>query len=184
MTGGRMRLGAVVAVGLLIAFALWVVLSRDDAEPPPSQSTPAQASPTGPPLSQSALLDRVQSSGARVYWVGPRDRTGYELTTTRAGRAFVRYLPAGVNPGDPRPDFLTVATYPLPSGLSALRRTGRQHGAQTVRLQGGALVYTNREKPTSAYVARPGWKFQVEVYHPKPGEAMRLVLAGDVQPVR
>ena len=89
------------------------------------------------------------------------------------------------SPGDPRPDFLTVATYPLgTNALTALRKAGREDGAQTVELPGGSLMVTKPAHPTSAYYVRPGWRFEVEVYHPTAGEAMRLVLTEAVQEIR
>jgi hypothetical protein len=182
MAGGQVRLAATLAIALGVALAVWLLVSDGD-EPSTPTEAPSPTAVDGPRLSEGGLVERAQSTGTPVYWVGPRDGVGYELTTTPAGRTFVRYLPEGVNPGDPRPDFLSVATYPLPSGLSALRRAGRESGGQTVRLPGGTLVFSNREEPTSAYLARPGWEYQVEVYHPKPGEALRIVLAGDVEEV-
>jgi hypothetical protein len=173
MFGGQGRLAAVAAAALVIALGLLFLLTRKDDAPAPSAAR----------LSEGRLIDRANASHARVYWVGPRDEIAYELTITPSGRAYVRYLPRGVTAGDPRPDFLTVGTYPLPAGVSALRRAGRASGAELIRLPGGALAYTSRQRPTSAYLARPGWKYQVEVYDPKPGEAMRLVLAGNVKQV-
>jgi hypothetical protein len=43
---------------------------------------------------------------------------------------------------------------------------------------------TNPAQPTSAYYVRRGWRFEVEVYHPTAGEAMRLVLSKAVREVR
>lgn len=183
MTGRQVRLVAVPAAALvLLVLGLWLGLGDGDGPPRSVRGQPPSAA--APRLSRGELVKRAQSSKVDVYWIGPRSGVGYELTISRSGRAFVRYLPDGVKPGDPRPNFLTVGTYPLSSGTSALRRAGRQDDAQLIRLPGGALVYMNRRQPTSAYVARPGWKYQVEVYHPKPGEAMRLVLVGDVRQIK
>jgi hypothetical protein len=181
MTRGQVRLGAVLATTLVLAVGLWLALTGGNG--PPSRAPARSKAAAEPRLSQGGLIERAQSSGVHVYWVGPRAGSGYELTTTPAGRAFVRYLPRGVDAGDPRPNFLTVGTYPLSSGVSALRRAGRTKGAQVIKLPRGALVYVNREKPTSAYLARPGWHYEVEVFHPTPGEAMRLVLVGDVRQI-
>jgi hypothetical protein len=175
----QIRVGAVLAGALLVALVLWIVLSSgdDDATRPP-------ATAVGPRLDERALIDRTRELDPRPYWVGPQEGHAYELTTTPAGRTFVRYLPEGVSPGDPRPDFLTVATYPIgASAIAALRRAGREKGAQIVELPGGALVVTNAADPTSAYYARRGWRFEVEVYHPTPGEAMRLVLSEAVREI-
>lgn len=181
MSGGQIRVGAALAGVLVVALVLWIVLS--DGDEPSQPNTVPQI--TGPRLDERALVQRTRSLDPRPYWVGPLDDHTYELTITPTGRTFVRYLPAGVNPGDPRPDFLTVATYPLrSSGLAALRRAGREKGAQTADLPGGARIVTNPAHPTSAFYARRGWEFEVEVYHPTPGEAMRLVLSEAVQEIR
>lgn len=37
--------------------------------------------------------------------------------------------------------------------------------------------------PTSVYFARPDQDFQVEVYDPHPGEALRLIKSGAIEPV-
>lgn len=170
-----------MAAVLVVGFVLWLVLAGgDDQADKPNSSPQAQVKP----LSQSGLVDVTQSRGKRVYWVGPRTGVGYEFTTTPAGRAFVRYLPEGVRVGDPRPAFLTVATYPLSDPVAAVRRAGRKPGAKTVRVPSGGVAVTNTARPTSAFFARPGAEAQVEVYDPKPGQAMKLVLAGRVQPVR
>ena len=39
-------------------------------------------------------------------------------------------------------------------------------------------------RPTNVYFAYPKQPYQVEVFDPKPGRALRLVLAGRVEPVR
>ena len=122
--------------------------------------------------------------GAPVYWVGPRAKLNYEFTAATGGRRYVRYLPKGVKAGDPRPDFLTVGTYVIPHPLADLRRASRAHDAETIHLPGGGLALMDRSKPTSAFIVRPGWTAQVEVYDPKPGMAMELILNGDVRAVR
>jgi hypothetical protein len=176
---------AVLVAALLVALALWILLRDGDEEDERSNAASQATTATGPRLDQRALVDRAGSLDRPTYWVGPRDGHAYEFTTTPAGRTFVRYLPAGVEPGDPRPDFLTVATYPLGAdALAALRRAGRETGAQTVELPGGALMVTDPAHDTSAYYARRGWRSEVEVYHPTPGEAMRLVLSKAVREIR
>jgi hypothetical protein len=179
--GGRIRLGALVAVGLAVAFLVWLFVSGDDgADTPEASGGPGSARA----LSADELAAAAGSTDRPVYWAGPRAGVRYELTLTPTGRAFVRYLPPGVEAGDPRPDFLTVATYPLADPLAAIRRTASRPGMRSERLPGGGLVVTARGGSTSAFFAEPGSNAQVEVYAPTPGEALGLVLGGVVQPVR
>jgi hypothetical protein len=178
---GRVRLGALVAVGLAVAFLVWLLLSGDDGADTPETSGGAGASRA---LSAAELLAAVRSAERPVYWAGPRTGVRYELTLTPTGRAFVRYLPEDVEAGDPRPDFLTVATYPLADPLAAVRRTASRPGMRSERLPGGGLVVTARGGSTSAFFAERGSNAQVEVYAPTPGEALGLVLGDVVQRVR
>jgi hypothetical protein len=178
---GRMRLGALVAVGLAVAFLVWLLLSADDGAETPEGSGGAGAPRA---LSAAELAATARSTERPVYWAGPRAGVRYELTLTPTGRAFVRYLPPGVEAGDPRPDFLTVATYPLADALSAVRRAASRPGMRSERLPGGGLVVTARGGSTSAFFAEPDANAQVEVYAPTPGEALGLVLGDVIKPVR
>jgi hypothetical protein len=184
MSRRRVGAGAIVAGALVIALVLWIVLSGGD-DSARHNGAPQPAAAAGPRLDQNGLVTLVRTRNAQAYWVGPRAGSAYEFTTTPAGRTFVRYLPNGVNPGDPRPDFLTVATYPVgTSALTVLRRAGKARGAQTVKLPDGALIVTETAHPTSVDFARRGWRSEVEIYHPRPGEALRLAIAGAVREIR
>ncbi len=178
---GRLRLGALVAIGLAVAFLVWLVLSGDDGTDTREASGGAGAPRA---LSAAELVAAVGAADRPMYWAGPRTGVRYELTLTPTGRAFVRYLPQGVEAGDPRPDFLTVATYPLADPLAAVRRTASRAGMRSERLPGGGLVVSARGGSTSAFFAEQGSNAQVEVYAPTPGEALGLVLGDVVQPVR
>ena len=189
MTKGGIRITAVVAGAILVALAIWLVLSSGNDPGKSSHQAHAQSSVprsnSGATILAIATLERAaRRLGAPVYWVGPRGKLDYEFTAATGGRRYVRYLPKGVKAGDPRPDFLTVGTYVIPHPLADLRRASRAHDAETVHLPGGGIALMDRSKPTSAFIVRPGWKAQVEVYDPKPGMAMELILNGDVRAVR
>lgn len=139
----------------------------------------------GVPLAVSAeTLDEIAGSfDAPVYWAGPLTSSKFELTTTRAG-TFVRYLPAGVLAGDPRPDFTTIATYPLANAYATAARRGTEPGMASREMPGGGVAVWSRTDATSVYLAYPQVPHLVEVYAQKPAEARRLALSGDVRPVR
>ena len=86
MSGGQIRLGAVLAGALVVAVGLWIVLSDDDQQAQPNAAPPV-ASGSAQRLDERALIDRAGSLETRPYWVGPREGHGYELTTTRAARS-------------------------------------------------------------------------------------------------
>jgi hypothetical protein len=96
----------------------------------------------------------------------------------------VRYLRDGARAGDPRPDFVTVATYPGEDGVAKLRRTAAARpGAELSRGSDGALVLNDPSLPDSAYLAYPDTNVQVELYSPIPNHARRLASRGEVRQV-
>jgi len=175
----------VAAGAIVVALALWLVMSARNHQsqlkgPAASSASPAEHAP----LSEPGLIADVHRLHTPVYWVGPRANVGYEFDLTRDGRTYVRYLPRGVQAGDPRPDFLTVGTYNLVHPMADLRTAGHELGGETVHLPGGAVAFMDRSRPTSAFIVGRNWKAQVEVYDPTPGKAMELVLMGDVRAIR
>jgi hypothetical protein len=118
-----------------------------------------------------------------VSWAGPKSGYSYEVTTTRDGRFYVRYLPTGVAAGDPRASFLTVGTYSRTSAFADLRHASNAKGTWQVDLDRHGLLVFTPTNPKNAYFAFPGAKYQVEVYDPSGKAASRLVLAGKIVPV-
>jgi hypothetical protein len=96
---------------------------------------------------------------------------------------YVRYLPKGTRAGDARASFLTVGTYPTAGAYANLRHAAKDGGATSARTRDGGLVIVPDRARTSAYLAYPGSKVQVEVFEPDADDALGLVLSGSVAPV-
>lgn len=171
----QVRLGALLALGFATFLIGWLMVG--------GKGEPSTAPSKVSAVSEAGLRDFAASVRNPVYWAGPRTGQTYELFRTADGRVYVRYLPAGVKVGDPRPHFLTVGTYPLANGFAALKRISRAPGATAHALPGGGLAVSNAGS-LSVYLAYPGAKYQVEVYTPSRGAARKLVLGGQVVPVR
>jgi len=122
------------------------------------------------------------SSGHAIYWAGKQTRTTYELSELSGGGIFVRYLPAGVNAGDPRP-FATVATYPVRGAYAAVKKIALRPGATSHRVANGGIAVTDPAHPKSVYLAYPHADVEVEVFAPAAGRAHQLVDSGAVIPV-
>jgi hypothetical protein len=191
----RLRLGAVLAVGLAGAFLAWVLVDRDDDEavrgmsPPIAETTPPDTTGTvAAPAVEPILVDPDQLRGlaARnaipVYWAGRRAGTSIEVSSRTDGTFYVRYLPPGVPPGDEGPA-LTVATYPRANGFAEVRRAARK-GTKTMRLPGGGLAVYGSGDSRNVHLAYPGEPYQVEVFSPRLDAARALVASGAVQPLR
>ncbi len=165
----------VLSVALVAVVIVWIV--GDDSSSPPKVNEPTA-------VSASALSDFAGEHGTPVYWLGERPEDTYELTDSSSGRVYVRYLPKGVEVGDKRARFVTVATYPQEGGVAALREAAAEEkGAKLGKTDDGAVLLVDPTSPKNAHLAYPGADVQVEVYSPVPGEALRLAARGAVQPV-
>jgi hypothetical protein len=119
--------------------------------------------------------------GHPVYWAGSHAGYEIELREDAEGSVYLRYLPPGVEAGDPRRDLLTVGTYPIAAPQSAVRRAAATAHAPVRHLSKGGIAFDNSQG--SAYLAYPGSDLQIEVYSPKPGEAMGLIRSGAIEAV-
>lgn len=164
----------VLSVALIAVVIVWI--AGDDS------SSPQPGEPAA--LSTTELSDFADEQDAPVYWLGERPGETYELTDSESGRIYVRYLPKGVDTGDERASFVTVATYPEEGGVAALRKAARnEDGAKLGKTDDGAVLLIDPGAPKNAHLAYPGADVQIEVYSPVPGEALRLAARGEVQPV-
>jgi hypothetical protein len=172
------RLGAIVAVIAGLALIGWFVLGSSGDDDGGAQANEPQA------VSVEGLQEEAGSKQVPVFWAGPQAGTTYELTETSDGSVYVRYLAEDADVGDPSPDFLTVATYPLENGYARVQAAAEEEGAEIEELPNGGLALVDADRPSSVYVAYRGEPYQVEVYDPSPDRAVELVTSGAVQPVR
>lgn len=187
---GSIRLGAALAVGLAVAFLVWVVAGRDGGDgtaatvDTPAATTGGRGRDILLAATEKNLRDLARVTERPIYWAGPRSGATYELTQAPDGRTYVRYLPRGVAVGDRTGGYLLVATYALPNAYRAVQRAGARPGAVTFRVPGGGLAVYNRDAATNVYFAYPRSRYQVEVYDPDPRTARRLVASGAIRPIR
>jgi hypothetical protein len=174
----------VLAVALVAAFVAWLLLSDNDNDDAEGEGANTADATTARAATQEELVELARSLDYPIYWAGSLPDRTFELTRTGSGRVYIRYLPPGVDPGDPNPRYLTVGTYPQANGFAAVRAASRRPNAVSRQTAGGALIVYNRARPRSAYFSFPGARFQVEVFDPTPGRARQLTLAGRITRVR
>ena len=188
-----LRVGAVVALALAVAFVVWLLVRGSDSSPKPAASSPSKTvtaqTTTRPakPILEAASVQTLKTVAALVghpvYWAGARSGTRYELTRTSDGRIYIRYLPKGVKVGDRQANYLIVATYPVQNAYRAVQTAAKAKGAETFAVAGGAKAVLNANAPTNVYFAFPRSNYQIEVYDPKPGRARALVASGKIRPL-
>jgi hypothetical protein len=176
---GHLRVAALAVALAAVAVAVaWLVMRSEGG----TAALPAVNA--GPKLVSRAQLEEFANTlGRPLYWAGPKAGSSLELTRASGGKIFVRYLPRGVEPGDPRPDFLTVGTYAGPQSFAALKQARTGQGTISMRLTHHGLAVFDWRKPTSVYFGYPDADYQVEVFAPASETARALVLTGRVVPV-
>jgi hypothetical protein len=169
------RIAAVVALAVAAGVIVWVVARGDDNS---SRKPPSARAVSAPEL--AALQARVRHP---VYWAGPKRGFTYELTRTRGGQIYVRYLPGGVPIGANQPKYLTIGTYPLKNALASVRAIAKRLRVAPMKLKGRGIAVLDTEHPTSVYLAFRGSDYEIEVYDPSPARALRLARSGKIRPV-
>jgi hypothetical protein len=163
---------AVVVVAAIVGAILLLGGDDDDSDGGGAQT-----------LTVEELQDLAASRERPTFWAGPQSGLKYEVTETEDGAVYIRYLPEDAQVGDPRPGYLTVATYPLDNGYERVAAASRRDDTEAERHDGG-LAVINSTRPSSVYFAHRDGNYQVEVYHPSPERARELVLSGAVEPLR
>jgi hypothetical protein len=172
-------LGGAAIVALLLASGLlvWLLAYRDDG------SATSPASPRASAVTQVELRQLAADIGHPLYWAGPNETDTYELTRTRDGGVYLRYLPDGASVGDPRPNFRTIGTYPSTTAFATLQAGARRKDARVFRFESGAIAVSYAKTPGSVFFAFPGSPYLVEVFDPEPGRAVKLVTSGQVETI-
>ena len=169
------RIFAVLGGLIAAALILWVALDSGDSksEAGSTQSTEAEI------VGVAALRKAATGQDTPIYWAGLTKGSELELSQPSADRTYVRYLPSGVEAGDPQP-FLTVGSYRFKDPTGALRSRGSQASGVLASAPGGGVVYFDRTNPKSVYLAYPGTEVEIEVFAPDFKEALQLVTDGRI----
>ena len=174
-------LEAIVALIAIVAVAIVLIVKADDGGGTIPPATVARAEPVT--ADADALRTVAGAVGHPVYWAPAEKPATYELTQTPDGRLYIRYLPEGVQIGDPRPDFLTIGTYPQKDAFASVQQGAKRKGALTKELPGGGLAVAQSDRPNSVFFAYPESAVLIEVFDPTAGRAETLVTSGAVRPI-
>jgi hypothetical protein len=169
-------IAAAIALAVVLGLVIWLLVRGGEKTTRPFRA-PASAA------SIRRLNAFASSVGHPIYWAGSQPSFTYELSRTKDGRVYIRYLPPGVKVGNSNPNYLTVGTYPQPHAFATLRATAKKQGVHTIRLAGGGLAFQYKSRPTSVYLAYPGSDYQIEVFDPSPSRSLQLVASGQIQAV-
>jgi hypothetical protein len=158
-------------------------LANNGSVQPVIQTVESQA--RGPLAASPADLRSLATTlGHPIYWAGPRPKTTYELWQTPRGLTYIRYLPLGVQVGG-NGQYLIVGTYPMKNAFTITRSSSaKSKSSITRRIPDGGIAAYSKKHATNVYVAYPGVDVQIEVYDPSAKLTPRLVVSGQIVPVR
>ena len=181
-SSGKKTLKVIVALVVLAAIGAavaWVLVGRWTTDH--GRDLDPDGDGVGPVVVSNATLSALAANtGHPVYWAGAIAGRKPEFTKTTISRVYVRYLPAGVKAGDPRTDYLIVATYPFPGAYAALKKAS---DGRAITIPGGGIAVVSRVDPRSVNFAYPNAAFQGEIYDPSAAKALATAKSGDIQPI-
>ena len=179
----QLRIGAVVAIALAIAFVVWLIVrggGGGSSETTANATTLPQVGPTAVSVTQLGTFS--DKAGHPIYWAGPIPGTRYELTQTSKGSIYVRYLPQGVPIGTNVRHTL-VGSYPVDDAYKVLQGLAKKDGEISFPAPGSGIAVYSKSSPTNVYLAYPDSNVQIEVFDPSPARARGLITSGQIAPV-
>jgi hypothetical protein len=178
----NVRVGAIVAVAIAVAFVAWLLVRGDDSN---TASTTTNGQAVGPvATTEEELRSLSDELGHPLYWAGPIPDRTYELTRTSDSRVFIRYLPKGVPVGIRQAAYTIVGTYPVENAYKVLQGLAKKPDESSFSAPAGGFAVYSTTQPNNVYLAYPGSNLQIEVYDPSPQQARRLITSGQVAAVR
>jgi hypothetical protein len=176
------RICAAGVIGIVSIAILIADVAGGSGPAAPRTSGPAAGAVV---LTEYELLSRGYTIEPTAYWIGPLpgvDR--FELEGDSGGNVYVRYLTRGAGAGEGRADSLTVAGYPVAEALQSLERAARAaDGGEELSSHDGFSVLGSGDSDSAYVVFDDQPELQVEIYSPRPGEALELAGSGALTPV-
>ena len=121
----------------------------------------------------------VVSNGLTVYWVGAEPGSKYILNAAVASSISVRYIPAGTTGTDATTTYREVGTFVSANAFKVTQdAAGLENGVGFINVDGNAVYYDSRD-PKNVYVGIKGKDIQVEVFDPRPDQALAQVMSAN-----
>ena len=178
----NVRVGAIIAVAIAVAFVAWLLVRGGDSNTTPSTTTGQAVGPVA--TSEDELRSLSDELGHPLYWAGPIPDRTYELTRTSDNRVFIRYLPKGVPIGIRQAAYTIVGTYPVENAYKVLQTLAKKPDESSFSAPSDGFAVYSTTQANNVYLAYPGSNLQIEVYDPSPQKARDLITSGQVAAVR
>lgn len=125
-------------------------------------------------LTEAELHSAVKTLGGSIYWAGPMSGARYALNHIAIGQDLVRYLPNGEGLTDVEQNYRVIATYQDANAFATMQTAGKLDTGVSITNPDGSLIYYAKATPSHVYLAFKGLAFQIEIFDPTPGGALKL----------
>jgi hypothetical protein len=125
-------------------------------------------------LTETELHSAVKALGGSIYWAGPVSGALYSLNHIAIGQDLVRYLPNGEGLSDVEQNYRVIATYQDANAYETMQTAGKLDTGVSITNPDGSLIYYAKATPSHVYLAFKGLAFQIEIFDPTPGTALKL----------
>ncbi len=174
----------VAALSALLSFALtWAMVSSRAvtvtlALPTTTNTvaTPAvNAAASGQvALTEAQLKAEARKVGGSIFWAGALSGAKYTFNHLAPGQDFIRYLPNGQGLTDTAQNYRVIATYKDATAYATFVEAIKLKTGVTTTNSDGSIVYYAEATPTHVYMAFKGLSYQIEIFDPTPGTALKL----------
>ena len=123
------------------------------------------------------LRSVIDRNGLTVYWVGAEAGYNYLLNAAVPSSISVRYIPAGISGKDTTVTYREVGTFVSVGAFSITQNAAKlENGVGFINVDGNAVYYDSRD-PTNVYMGIKGKDIQVEIFDPRPDQALAKVMS-------
>lgn len=140
-----------------------------------TNSIPGNLDSTGQTaLNEDQLKAVARKVGGSFFWVGSENGAKYTFNHNAPGQDFIRYLPNGLGLTDKTQNYRVIATYKVVNAYSILLQASKQPNSVGLINSDGSLIYYAKSAPTHVYMAFKGKEYQIEIFDPIAGAALKL----------
>lgn len=125
-------------------------------------------------LTESELTSAVKTAGGLVYWIGPSAGAKYTFNRVSEGQSFIRYLPGGTGLADTAENYRIIATYEDSTAYETMQKAAKLESGVSTTNPDGSIVFYQKASPLHVYLAFKNLGYQIEIFDPTPGEALKL----------
>ena len=125
-------------------------------------------------LTESELISAVKAVGGSIYWLGSAAGAKYTFNNVAEDQNFIRYLPGGNGLTDTEQKYRIIATYKDETAYETMRTAAKSDTGVSSTNPDGSIVYYLKASPLHVYLAFKNLAFQIEIFDPTPGAALKL----------